>query len=601
MPKSRSRSKSKKPRRSKKGKGILKKKVRLRASTPSRPKQRNAHVKAFEKYFPRYKRNAGIQSTPTEGIAVSKGTVQYQSGPMINRGRGIRVRHSEYLQDITSTVAFNATPATNVYNINAGLIDSFPWLGAMGGLFETYMFHSLSWTYETNAPSTETGWFGMATQIDAKDQGFTGVQDMMGYNGSKSGPVWKSITHNSIIAGKKPLYIRTGTQPDGTDIRLYDYGNFTFATQGGSAANRLWGKLIVNYDVEFFTPKVTLAGALNFWKSFSGNGYMNTPSDIGGFLLGNPVQTGGNGPNDFVEFVVIAGLSMIKFNYPGLYTWVYRVINIDPAANFSATVTTGMTTVGASDLEPVTADTKSVVTNSTTSVEVSYASANVTTHAAAVNGFLHDAVTVVTTVSVVAAGALLYFGLGEVPYFLAAGTMPATDCLVTFGHLVTLINPVASALSSTGPPIYLDERGADQFRTRYLRSCDKDLFEKRLRIVEPGWSPAFRRKVASMPEGSNDLLKKRMQDGSNRAYDLAFPGPKLSDAELKAVRALPLDSNPSEIYSDEDDFKVGRVETPEPDIHVHSQASMNSIRVTPARYVDVLTGDRSPKKPEKKK
>jgi hypothetical protein len=48
--------------------------------------------------------------------------------------------------------------------------------------------------------------------------------------------------------------LRTGAVPSGTDVKLYDVGNFFVGTTGGVNTDPI-GKLYVEYEVEFFVPQ----------------------------------------------------------------------------------------------------------------------------------------------------------------------------------------------------------------------------------------------------------------------------------------------------------------------------------------------------------
>jgi len=261
--------------------------------------------------------------------------VDRQSGPMINMGRGFNVRHSEFLDSIPGSVAYSTTGENQIYEINAGLIGSFPWLGTMGGLFETYKFNKLHFRIVSSSGTQQKGNYYMATQVDVEDAEFTGVEDLMGYRGAMTANIWKSAGHNCLIAGAKPLYIRVGDVPDGTDARLYDYGRFTIATEGCADASII-GKLYVDYDVTLYTPKVTLAGALNFWRSWTWPGTLVTVNTFINNLFGSgSTVIGGTAPNDYVD-LVSEGANKIVFNYPGLYSLNWQTTR--SAANATANV-----------------------------------------------------------------------------------------------------------------------------------------------------------------------------------------------------------------------------------------------------------------------
>lgn len=189
--------------------------------------------------------------------------------PFMHSARdGFRIRHREFLQDISSSTTFN----NNVFKINPGDSSSFPWLSGIAQNFEQYRFDGLIFEYKsTSADSLNSTNTALGTVIGAAE-----------YNSAQAAYVNKQQMENSMWAvSTKPScdmilpiecdpsmnpmgiqYVRTGDPPSGQDIRMYDVGNAQFATVG-SQATAVIGEIWVSYDVVLFKPQMNNGLALS--------------------------------------------------------------------------------------------------------------------------------------------------------------------------------------------------------------------------------------------------------------------------------------------------------------------------------------------------
>lgn len=176
--------------------------------------------------------------------------------------RTTRVRHREYIGDVFSSVNFTQS----VYYINPGLGSTFPWLASVAGNYECYRIRGMLFEYKsmsTNALSgsaTSLGTIMMATQYNSASPNFASKQQLENYEFSQSCKPAESMLHyiecNPRETPVSELYVRIGTVPAGQDSRLYDWGQFSIATQGMPTANQNQGELWVTYDIELFKPKL---------------------------------------------------------------------------------------------------------------------------------------------------------------------------------------------------------------------------------------------------------------------------------------------------------------------------------------------------------
>jgi hypothetical protein len=189
------------------------------------------------------------------------------SPPMIvnsaNSG-GFIMRHREYLGDVLASTNFSITK----YPLNPGLVYTFPWLSQVAEAFEEYRFRGLIFEFKSTssdavlstAANSALGTVIMATQYNALSPTFPDKRIMENYEFANSSKPSMSFIHPVECAQSQTpverLYVRTGTVPDGADIRLYDLADFYIATQGMQVAGGTIGELWCTFEIEFYKPKL---------------------------------------------------------------------------------------------------------------------------------------------------------------------------------------------------------------------------------------------------------------------------------------------------------------------------------------------------------
>lgn len=242
-------------------------------------------------------------------VPVGYGSAIMSGAPLINGGKPFTIRHCEYLQQIVATIEPIFTPI--VYSLNPGLTDSFPWLGQFGALFEQYRFKFLRFWFKTRSPSNSSGDVIMATQYDSSDPEFADKIQMLGYAGAVRSNVWMDLSHNcNLKRGDylKKYYCRSAPLSTGADPQVYDVGNFTIACQSDSALYR--GDLMVEYEVEFFNPKVPTTLTAGYGAEFTIAGTPASP-----FTTFTPVA-GNWQPEDYLAKV---DGNTVTVAHPGAY------------------------------------------------------------------------------------------------------------------------------------------------------------------------------------------------------------------------------------------------------------------------------------------
>lgn len=240
-------------------------------------------------------------------------------GPVIeSRGRTIIIRNREYLGDVyTGTQVGEFYPVE--YNINPGDLTTFPWLAPIALQYEQYRPRGIIFEFKTTASDSTTsaslGSVLMATEYDPTDPSYDSKKSMMNSAYSSETKMSTSQLHgiecDPSELQRNVFYVRKAGQGV-SDIRDYDIGRFTVATQGGGlGANQSIGSLYVHYEFEFFKEQMT-GGTLarNFVYAVYQNltqstaatlhNFMSSVPLIGGVDLGFRFVQGGAGPLDDV-------------------------------------------------------------------------------------------------------------------------------------------------------------------------------------------------------------------------------------------------------------------------------------------------------------
>jgi len=169
-------------------------------------------------------------------------------------GRSCRVQHKEFIQNVSGTPGFTVAL---FLALNPGLAGTFPWLSNIANNFEQYRVRMMRFCYLTRTGTNIPGSVLMAPDYDASDAQPLSEQILSNYAEIVEDAPWKDICCILRPAGMHALgpkkFVRNGLVP-GQDLKTTDVGTFVLATVDGSAVN--WGKVWVEYDVEFFAPQL---------------------------------------------------------------------------------------------------------------------------------------------------------------------------------------------------------------------------------------------------------------------------------------------------------------------------------------------------------
>jgi hypothetical protein len=165
----------------------------------------------------------------------------------------VRVRHREYVEDITGSVSF----AVQQLNINPGLSSLFPWLSQLAGLFESYKFNKLVFQYRTESATAQVGKAMLMVDWDVLDAAPANKVAMMQERTKADAQTWVNFDLpcdlSDLLKFGVQRFVRVGSAPANTDLKTYDVGMLNVATQGCTNSPVI-GELYVEYDIELITP-----------------------------------------------------------------------------------------------------------------------------------------------------------------------------------------------------------------------------------------------------------------------------------------------------------------------------------------------------------
>lgn len=178
-----------------------------------------------------------------------------------NVAGGTRVRHREFIQDVTGTIAFT----NHNFPINPGNGDVFPWLASTAKNYEQYKINGMIFEFVStsasalNSTNTALGTVILSTQYNSLAPSFTNKQQMENNVYTVSCKPAESVMHpiecEPAQTSVPILYTYSGSIPPSGDVRLYNAGNFQLATVG-MQAEAVIGELHVTYDITFYKPQL---------------------------------------------------------------------------------------------------------------------------------------------------------------------------------------------------------------------------------------------------------------------------------------------------------------------------------------------------------
>lgn len=185
-----------------------------------------------------------------------------------NETGDIVIQHREYLGDVFGPAAGEQF-SNQVFQLNPGLEQTFPWLSQLAPNYEEHEFKQLIFSYRsvtTDVGSSTTGQCGtivMATNYNPDSKVFYDKGQMLEYAHAMSCKTTESMEHGVECDPKKSalsqrLFVRSGPAPGVESLKDYDIGKFQLAICNAPSAyaNLPIGELWVTYTIRLSKPKL---------------------------------------------------------------------------------------------------------------------------------------------------------------------------------------------------------------------------------------------------------------------------------------------------------------------------------------------------------
>jgi hypothetical protein len=207
-----------------------------------------------------------VMVSQPEVFPVAETTLVMGRKPRIrSTGDKCNIRHQELLGSINGASAF--TKAFGLA-INPGLVSTFPYLASQCANWERYQFRKLTFHYLTKTNYTKSGSVVLAADYDANEAAPSTEQIMFTYQGARETVPYRSVVIDLPVRRLHPAgpkLVRQGPVPTGSSVVDYDAATFwAFVLDEASPdSGALWGKLWVEYDVDFTISQSNPLGFAN--------------------------------------------------------------------------------------------------------------------------------------------------------------------------------------------------------------------------------------------------------------------------------------------------------------------------------------------------
>ncbi len=269
-------------------------------------------------------RNPSKSGKVQASVAAAYASPAIGKAPIIKATRDCcNIKHRELISDVVGTSAFTVASS---FNVNPGLSSTFPWLSVMAQGWEQFRFKNIRFIYKTRTGSNTAGSLMMAPDYDSADGPPATEQVASSYSQVIEDAVWKDITCvlKTSNEGIKRHFVRTGPLAQNLDIKTYDVATLHLCTNDGSDGVK-WGKLWVEYDIDFFVPqlpsnganslaggRITPGGTISPINPF-GTAPVLDPQSVG-LTIDNASKVTLAQPGDYVASFIGSGTAITGFN-----------------------------------------------------------------------------------------------------------------------------------------------------------------------------------------------------------------------------------------------------------------------------------------------
>jgi len=228
----------------------------LRSRRPQRQKKRLGRVRGLARN-PGSRGNMPLSLTRSQFTATSPLNL-FDVGVGSTPG-GIRVSGRELVSAVTIPVTTGVYTLSSAFNtnLNFGAINpnSFPRLVAYAPIYEYFVFHRLTYFFQSNQPTTSTGAVILSIEYDSTDPVPASTTAQMRNISSTMANIFSDCSLQGTKSLSRLDRFKTDT-PTATNLIQANQGVLYVATEGFiAAAATTVGYIIAQYDLEFYTPQ----------------------------------------------------------------------------------------------------------------------------------------------------------------------------------------------------------------------------------------------------------------------------------------------------------------------------------------------------------
>jgi len=236
-------------------------------------------------------------------------------------GNDVRIRHREFIGEVSNVGTTSPFLLTNNVPVNAGLASSFPFLAQLAANYENYSFKGLVFEYVSTVSPYQTTNMGsviLSWQDNPDASPYSSKIVMENSEGAVSGRPDQSILYGVECANPRfnSFLTRTGTTTK--DLGIFDFGIFQVATQSTIAG--VLGEIWVSYDVVLSKPRLYSTPATTFvvWNTPTGatkdllfsttaptKTYSSGRMSINFDTATSKITLGGTAPGDIISVAVL--------------------------------------------------------------------------------------------------------------------------------------------------------------------------------------------------------------------------------------------------------------------------------------------------------
>lgn len=276
----------------------------------------------------------GLRSTQAP-VSAALGVLTGEPRFLGRTAKSCRIAHRELVTSVTGSVAFTVQ---NSLALNPGIPTTFPWLAVEAQGWEQYKFNRLRFCYYSRCATSTPGSIMLVPDYDAADAAPSSEQIASSYSDTSEYVPWKEVfccelDPKALTDAGDRKFVRTGTLAANLDIKTYDGGNLHLCTVDGTAVS--WGKLWVEYDVEFFKPQLPPTGSsFNSNAKVVGSGSVSKTAYLGtsATVTGGLSVTGVTNTLTFAntgQFIVVVSLTGTALNGNATITGTASTVLLD--------------------------------------------------------------------------------------------------------------------------------------------------------------------------------------------------------------------------------------------------------------------------------